>query len=302
MSQSLDRGGSGNAEVSPKRVRRDPSDSVSERSDAATKAESTALALAKSPSPPPPSSHSDDLSAKKAATQQERKEHKHQQEEGENESEHSTDNSKAAQMGVGSSACKGLIGPGSNDDSNDADMPPRSLSTVTRLPFLPVFEDRPPFQTKKELCERDSSLLKALTHHRTPFAVIESLSEGLPVIYASGGFVAGMGMPVESIEGTGFAGLLKKGISASQSDVDRLSAAIQAQEVSVSLYNKIKLNSSQDHTRPFMRSKYQMSYARAYWPCPPVFYSRERPSVICVFPSACAQMYCVSIISCVGIR
>lgn len=131
-------------------------------------------------------------------------------------------------MGIGTSACKGLIHP----QQDDGDESGRSLSTVTRLPFLPVFEDRPPFETTKSLCEKDSSLLKALTHHRTPFAVIDTGTEDLKIDYASGGWVAGMGMPVESIEGTGFASILKKGIKASQVDIDRLEAAVRAQQVS----------------------------------------------------------------------
>lgn len=130
-------------------------------------------------------------------------------------------------MGIGTSACKGLIHP----QQDDGDETGRSLSTVTRLPFLPVFEDRPPFETTKSLCEKDSSLLKALTHHRTPFAVIDAGTEDLKIDYASGGWVAGMGMPVESIEGTGFASILKKGIKASQADIDRLEAAVRAQQV-----------------------------------------------------------------------
>ena len=40
-----------------------------------------------------------------------------------------------------------------------------------------------------------------------------------------------MGMPVESIEGSSFAAVLKKGIHASQADVDRLEAAIRAKQV-----------------------------------------------------------------------
>lgn len=131
-------------------------------------------------------------------------------------------------MGIGTSACKGLIHP-QQDDGDEAG---RSLSTVTRLPFLPLFEDRPPFETSKSLCEKDTSLLKALTHHRTPFAVVDTGTEDLKIDYASGGWVAGMGMPVESIEGTGFASILKKGIKASQADIDRLEAAVRAQQVS----------------------------------------------------------------------
>nr|AML77110.1 putative LOV domain-containing protein [Desmarestia viridis] len=129
-------------------------------------------------------------------------------------------------MGIGTSTCKGLIHP----QPDDGDEASRSLSTVTRLPFLPVFEDRPPFEPAASLCEKDSSLLKALTHHRTPFAVIETGTEDLKIIYASGGWVAGMGMPVESIEGTGFASVLKKGIKASQADVDRLESSVRAQQ------------------------------------------------------------------------
>lgn len=131
-------------------------------------------------------------------------------------------------MGIGTSTCKGLIHP-QPDDGDEAN---RSLSTVTRLPFLPVFEDRPPFEPVVALCEKDSSLLKALTHHRTPFAVIETATEDLKIVYASGGWVAGMGMPVESIEGTGFASVLKKGIKASQADIDRLDSSVRAQQVS----------------------------------------------------------------------
>lgn len=130
-------------------------------------------------------------------------------------------------MGVGTSACKGLVSPAANDNEETG---PRSLSTVTRLPFLPQFEDRPPFKPPMPLSEADSSLLKALTHHRTPFAVVDVKSLELNVVYASGGFVAGMRCPAESIEGTGFAEVLKKGIKPSVTDLERLTAAIQAQE------------------------------------------------------------------------
>lgn len=131
-------------------------------------------------------------------------------------------------MGVGTSACKGVISPAANDNEDNGT---RSLSTVTRLPFLPQFEDRPPFKPAVTLCQADSSLLKALTHHRTPFAVVDVKSEGLKVVYASGGFVAGMGCPAESIEGTGFAEVLKKGIKPPAVDLERLTAAIESQEV-----------------------------------------------------------------------
>lgn len=129
-------------------------------------------------------------------------------------------------MGVGTSACKG-----SQTDEQSGDSPPRSLSTVNRIPFLSTFEDRPPFTTQKPLCDRDVSLLKALTHHRTPFAVIDTATPDLMVVYASGGFVAGMGMSAESIEGTGFAGVTKKGLKASEADLERLKAAIGSSEV-----------------------------------------------------------------------
>ncbi|CAN0458842.1 unnamed protein product, partial [Scytosiphon promiscuus] len=131
-------------------------------------------------------------------------------------------------MGVGSSACKGFMYPQAEDPEKDA--APRSLSTVTRLPFLSAFEDRPDFRPEDILCERDLSLLKALTHHRTPFAVVETTDSDTRILYASGGCVAGMGMPVESIEGTSFGAVLKKGIHASQADVDRLEAAIRAKQ------------------------------------------------------------------------
>lgn len=137
----------------------------------------------------------------------------------------------AETMGVGSSTCKGFMYPASEE--SDKELPPRSLSTVTRLPFLSAFEDRAPFQTSDNLCERDLSLLKALTHHRTPFAVVETRESDTRIAYASGGCVAGMGMPVESIEGTSLGTVLKKGIQASQADVDRLEAAIRAQQVRV---------------------------------------------------------------------
>lgn len=137
--------------------------------------------------------------------------------------------SEGSNMGTGSSACKGTVNP--HEEDQNGDVPPRSLSTVTRLPFLPVFEDRPPFKTDRTLSERDSSLLKALTHHRTPFAVVESDTPDLKVIYASGGCVAGLNMPVESVEGTGFDGVLKKGLKASDQDVERLVSAIRAKQV-----------------------------------------------------------------------
>lgn len=132
-------------------------------------------------------------------------------------------------MGVGSSACKGFMYPQTEDPEKD--VVPRQLTTVTRLPFLSAFEDRPPFKPEDILCERDISLLKALTHHRTPFAVVEATDSDTRIIYASGGCVAGMGMPVESIEGTSFGTVMKKGIHASQADVDRLEAAIRANQV-----------------------------------------------------------------------
>lgn len=134
-------------------------------------------------------------------------------------------------MGVGSSTCKGFMYPQSEE--SEKELPPRSLSTVTRLPFLSAFEDRAPFEPSENLCERDLSLLKALTHHRTPFAVVQTTASDTLIIYASGGCVAGMGMPVESIEGTSFGTVLKKGIHASQADVDRLEAAIRAQQVRI---------------------------------------------------------------------
>lgn len=136
---------------------------------------------------------------------------------------------KTQTMGVGTSTCKGFMYPQAEDPEKDA--APRSLSTVTRLPFLSAFEDRAPFQPEAILCERDLSLLKALTHHRTPFAVVIETDDDTRIIYASGGCVAGMGMPVESIEGTSFGAVLKKGIHASQADVDRLEAAIRAKQV-----------------------------------------------------------------------
>lgn len=149
-------------------------------------------------------------------------------------SEHDGSSSTSpSNMGVGSSACKGNVHPQSDDPNV-----PRSTSTVTRLPFLPVFEDRPPFVTDKVLCERDSSLLKALTHHRTPFAVVETDTDDLKVMYASGGWVAGMGMAVESIEGTSLAMVLKKGLKATQADQDRLVSALRSKEVSYRCVNE----------------------------------------------------------------
>nr|AML76365.1 putative LOV domain-containing protein [Ishige okamurae] len=127
-------------------------------------------------------------------------------------------------MGIGGSACKGLI----RDDEGDG--VERSVSTVTKLPFLPQFEDRPPFRSPSDLADKDVALLKALTHHRTPFAVVDIASDDLKVLYASGGFVAGMGIPVENIEGTGFASLIKKGIKAKPAEIERLTAAITSQE------------------------------------------------------------------------
>lgn len=130
-------------------------------------------------------------------------------------------------MGVGMSACKGLVHP--HGDANDTE---RSLSTVTRVPFLSVFEDREPFKPNEAISEKDASLLKALTHHRTPFAVVETDSPELNVVYASGGCVAGMGMPAENIEGSSLAAVLKKGIKAVPEDVEQLEKAVRAKEVS----------------------------------------------------------------------
>ncbi|CAM9516219.1 unnamed protein product, partial [Ectocarpus sp. 8 AP-2014] len=131
-------------------------------------------------------------------------------------------------MGVGVSACKGLVHPQAQDPTSGD--PERSLSTVTRLPFLSAFEDRPPFKPSEALSDRDASLLKALTHHRTPFAVVETDSTDLNVIYASGGCVAGMGMPAENIEGSSLAGVLKKGIKMLDEDIARLEVAVRAKE------------------------------------------------------------------------
>nr|AML77775.1 putative LOV domain-containing protein [Dictyopteris undulata] len=132
-------------------------------------------------------------------------------------------------MGNGTSTCRGLLS-GDNSGSGGTDKPSRSLSTVTKLPFLPTFEDRPPFEPSEPLSDKDSSLLKALTHHRTPFAVVDCNSPGLTVVHASGGFVAGMRMPVEEIEQAEFAALLKIGLKASRSDVNKLTGAIKSHE------------------------------------------------------------------------
>ncbi|CAM9918495.1 unnamed protein product, partial [Ectocarpus sp. 12 AP-2014] len=131
-------------------------------------------------------------------------------------------------MGVGVSACKGLVHPQGQDPTSGESE--RSLSTVTRLPFLSAFEDRPPFKPSQALSDRDASLLKALTHHRTPFAVVETDSTDLNIIYASGGCVAGIGMPAENIEGSSLAGVLKKGIKMLDEDIARLEAAVRAKE------------------------------------------------------------------------
>lgn len=133
-------------------------------------------------------------------------------------------------MGVGVSACKGLVHPHSVGDPSGEEGQ-RSLSTVTRLPFLSAFEDRAPFKPTQALSDKDGSLLKALTHHRTPFAVVETDSAELNIIYASGGCVAGLGMPAENIEGSSLAAVLKKGIQALPADVERLETAVRAKEV-----------------------------------------------------------------------
>lgn len=132
-------------------------------------------------------------------------------------------------MGVGISACKGMVHPNTVDPSGEEGE--RSLSTVTRLPFLSAFEDRAPFKPSGTLSDKDESLLKALTHHRTPFAVVETDSPELSILYASGGCVAGLGMPAENIEGSSLAAVLKKGIQALPEDVERLEAAVRAKEV-----------------------------------------------------------------------
>ena len=133
-------------------------------------------------------------------------------------------------MGVGISACKGMVHPNSVGDPGGEEGG-RSLSTVTRVPFLSPFEDRAPFKPAEALSDKDESLLKALTHHRTPYAVVETDSPELNIIYASGGCVAGLGMPAESIEGSSLAAVLKKGIQALPADVERLEAAVRAKEV-----------------------------------------------------------------------
>lgn len=143
----------------------------------------------------------------------------------------SSSSSSAAAMGVGISACKGMVHPGAVEPSGNSDEGERSLSTVTRLPFLSAFEDRAPFKPSEALSDRDESLLKALTHHRTPFAVVETDSPELNLMYASGGCVAGLGMPAENIEGSSLAAVLKKGIKALPEDVERLEAAVRAKEV-----------------------------------------------------------------------
>ena len=143
-------------------------------------------------------------------------------------------------MGVGSSGCKGSTPNGQDDDPRsrkghgmlDADGVPRPISTAMRNPLLPAFEDREPFEPSRVLIDRDSSLLKALTHHRTPFAVLNMETGNLEVVYASGGWVAAMLMPVEQIEGTALAGVLKKGIKAAEADIQRLESTIVAREVS----------------------------------------------------------------------
>nr|AML79042.1 putative LOV domain-containing protein [Petalonia fascia] len=132
-------------------------------------------------------------------------------------------------MGVGVSACKGLVHPNAAASDPNSDEV-RELSTVTRLPYLSAFEDRPPFKPSETLSDKDSSLLKALTHHRTPFAVVETDSPDLNIIYASGGCVAGLSMPAENIEGSSLAGVLKKGIKMQDEDVSRLEAAVRAKE------------------------------------------------------------------------
>lgn len=143
-------------------------------------------------------------------------------------------------MGNGASSCKGLMNPQQQEDmlksrkghgSLDADGVPQPLSTATRHPLLPAFEDREPFKPVQALSAGDTSLLKALTHHRTPFAVVDVETSDLRIIYASGGWVAGMRMPVEQIEGTAFSGVLKKGIKAAQEDIELLETAIHEKEV-----------------------------------------------------------------------
>lgn len=138
-------------------------------------------------------------------------------------------------MGVGVSACKGLVHPNTSDPNSEE----RELSTVTRLPFLSAFEDRPPFKPTETLSDKDSSLLKALTHHRTPFAVVQTDSPDLNIIYASGGCVAGLSMPAENIEGSSLAGVLKKGIKMQDGDISRLEAAVRAKEVRHDLLNNM---------------------------------------------------------------
>lgn len=141
-------------------------------------------------------------------------------------------------MGVGWSGCKGMTHNQGDDPHGrkghgikGVDGMPQPLSTATRHPLLPAFEDREPFKPHHALCERDSSLLKALNHHRTPFAVLDVETSNLLMIYASGGWVAGMRMPVEQIEGTAFAGVLKKGLKAAEADILLLEMSIRAKKV-----------------------------------------------------------------------
>nr|AML79526.1 putative LOV domain-containing protein [Sargassum thunbergii] len=142
-------------------------------------------------------------------------------------------------MGNGASSCKGLMNPQQQEimlksrkahGSLDADGVPQPLSTATNDPLLPSFEDREPFKPRQALSAGDASLLKALTHHRTPFAVVDVETSDLRIIYASGGWVAGMRTPVEQIEETAFSTVLKKGIKAAQEDIELLETAIREKE------------------------------------------------------------------------
>lgn len=175
--------------------------------------------------------------------------------------------SSSGSMGVGISACKGMVHPNTVDPNGEEE---RSLSTVTRLPFLSAFEDRAPFKPSGTLSDKDESLLKALTHHRTPFAVIETDSPELNIIYASGGCVAGLGMPAENIEGSSLEAVLKKGIQALPEDVERLSAAVRAKEVGVIFW----------HFFPFIFfSKTTQQYLSRLVPLTSCPFSSRRPIV-----------------------
>ncbi|CAM9924004.1 unnamed protein product [Choristocarpus tenellus] len=140
-------------------------------------------------------------------------------------------------MGTSGSTCKGTVNPAESardlTGGGDEGVRGEKRQRVYQQPIpLPKFVERDPFISPISLCERDVSLLKAVTHHRTPFAVVDLSSNDLNIIYVSGGFVAAMGMDAEAMIGKGLEVVLAKGIKAKPNDVAQLTGPLRAHEVS----------------------------------------------------------------------